>query len=194
VYSLGTSQNFSYHPTKSSSDLSVSIHRFCLEMIHPVNVVFAFSISKSCPSRWTWSMDCSNLNNFLSLALFLSFISNPHIVDHTFLVLCNFTSFSTILASFHWHLSTLPFKTTSLFCCLLRKAQIPLCRLPRNFPVTRAMGKFRGSRQLVTGKLWTWILKQGSHGEVSGFQTIATCRHGLKKSHDKSATSPFVSF
>jgi len=32
-----------------------------------------------------------------------------------------------------------------------------------------------------------------SHGDVSGFQTIATCRDGLKNSHGKSATSPFAS-
>jgi len=34
----------------------------------------------------------------------------------------------------------------------------------------------------VTGK--------SSHGEVSKFQTIATCRDGLKNSCEKSATSP----
>jgi len=34
---------------------------------------------------------------------------------------------------------------------------------------------------------------RGSHGDVSGFQTIATCRDGLKNSRDKSATSPFAS-
>jgi len=33
---------------------------------------------------------------------------------------------------------------------------------------------------------------RGSHGEVSGFQTIATCRDGLKNSRDKSVTSTFV--
>ena len=51
------------------------------------------------------------------------------------------------------------------------KAQIPLRRLTRNFPVTRV-----------------------TDGEVSGFQTIATCRDGLKNSRDKSATSPFASW
>ena len=34
---------------------------------------------------------------------------------------------------------------------------------------------------------------RGSHWEVSGFQTIATCRDGLKNSREKSATSPFAS-
>lgn len=33
------------------------------------------------------------------------------------------------------------------------KAQIPLHRLPQNFPATCVTGKFRGSRRLVTGKL-----------------------------------------
>jgi len=47
------------------------------------------------------------------------------------------------------------------------KAQIPLRRLPRNFPVTRVAGKFRGSRRLVTGKSLTWIMLLGSHGNVS---------------------------
>ena len=37
------------------------------------------------------------------------------------------------------------------------------------------------------------MLRPGSLGEVSGFQTIATCRDGLKNSRDKSATSPFAS-
>jgi len=33
-------------------------------------------------------------------------------------------------------------------------------------------------------------MKRGRHGEVSGFQTIATCRDCLKKSRDKSANKP----
>jgi len=37
------------------------------------------------------------------------------------------------------------------------------------------------------------MLRPGSHAEVAGFLTIATCRDGLKKSRDKSATSPFAS-
>jgi len=49
--------------------------------------------------------------------------------------------------------------------------------------------KFRGNRRLVTGKSPTWIMLWGSYGDVSGFQTIATCRNGLKNSRDKSATS-----
>ena len=35
---------------------------------------------------------------------------------------------------------------------------------------------------------------RGSCGDVSGFQTIATCRYGWKNSRDKSATSPVSSF
>jgi len=50
---------------------------------------------------------------------------------------------------------------------VLLQAQIPLRRLPQNFPVC--------------------------HREVSGFQAIAACRVGLKNSNDKSATSPFAS-
>ena len=59
--------------------------------------------------------------------------------------------------------------------------QIPLRRLLRNFPLTRIMGKFRGSRRLVTGKSRTRTVKRGRHGKVSGFQTIATCRDVLKQ-------------
>ena len=44
---------------------------------------------------------------------------------------------------------------------------------------------------LVTGKSPTWIILQGSHCDISGFQTIATCQDGLKNSRDKSTTSPF---
>jgi len=39
----------------------------------------------------------------------------------------------------------------------------------------------------------TWIMLRRSHGDVSGFQTIATCRDGFKNSRDKSVTSPFAS-
>jgi len=39
------------------------------------------------------------------------------------------------------------------------------------------------------GRSPTWIMLRGSHGNVSGFQTTATCRDG---SREKSATSPFV--
>jgi len=60
--------------------------------------------------------------------------------------------------------------------------------------VTRVTGKFRGSRRLVTGKSPTWIMLRGSRSRnVSGSQTIATCRDGLKSPRDKSATSPFAS-
>jgi len=35
--------------------------------------------------------------------------------------------------------------------------------------VTHVTRKFRGSRQLVTGKSPTWIMLRGSHAEVFGF-------------------------
>ena len=59
----------------------------------------------------------------------------------------------------------------------------------------RVTGKFGGSRRLVTAKSPTWIMLRGSHEDVSGFQTIATCRDvsKLKNSRGKSATSPFAS-
>ena len=54
-------------------------------------------------------------------------------------------------------------------------------------------GKFPGSRRLVVGKSPTSVMSRESHGDVSGFQTITTCRDGLKNSHDRSATSLFAS-
>ena len=46
--------------------------------------------------------------------------------------------------------------------------------------MTRVTGTFWGSWRLVSGKSPTWIILCGSRGDVSGFQTIATCRDGLK--------------
>jgi len=94
---------------------------------------------------------------------------------------------------YYWCDITFLFQT-NLANCSIRTSfivHLTLRRLSRNFPVTSVTRKFRGSWRLVTGKSRTRIMKRGRHGEVSGFQT---CRYGLKKSRDKSATSPFASF
>jgi len=57
---------------------------------------------------------------------------------------------------------------------------------------TRVMGKFWGSRWLITGKSPTWIMLRGSHGDVSGCQSIATSQDSFKNSSDKSETNPFA--